>query len=144
MSTGRHSCPPDWAAYLTTLLERLTAQPCTQLQPLPLCDAAGAIIGYVALTYDCATGAVTKLHFDAMFNLTTAVVTGAPCNSGQCGHAQLFYEVSDVCLDTGAPGGVIEARQIILRDATGAKVVERFEALSTGQLVTGTLVECPC
>lgn len=141
MSTGRNSCPPEWATQLTNLISALQAAP-VQLQPVPFCDAAGVVQGYVALIYAPATGAITTLHFDTAYGLTNSTIAGTPCISGQCGQAGLFYDVADVCLDVA--GVITEARQIIIRDTSGAPIVTRFEDLATGAVITGTIVQCPC
>ena len=141
MSTGRNACPPEWALNLNNLIAALQAAP-VQLQPTPFCDAAGVVQGYVALIYQPATGTITTLHFDTAYALTNTTIAGAPCATGQCGPASLFYDVADVCLDVTSV--ITEARQIIIRDATGAPIVTRFEDLATGQPLTGTIVQCPC
>jgi len=141
MSTGRNVCPPEWALNLNALITALQAAP-VQLQPTPFCDGAGVVQGYVALIYQPATGTITTLHFDTAYVLTNSTIAGAPCTTGQCGQASLFYDVADVCLDVA--GVITEARQIIIRDSSGAPIVTRFEDLATGLAITGVIVQCPC
>lgn len=145
MSTGRNSYPPEWAQQLTELSGALGAS-CVTLQPVPFCDTAGVTQGYVALLYHCGVGTVTRLQFDTALQLTARAVTGSPCATEQGGGyplgANLFYDVSDVCLEVA--GVVIEARQVIVRDVTGTPVVHRFENIQTGAVVAGTIVECVC
>jgi hypothetical protein len=143
MSTGRKSCPPDWAVALTDLIGTLQGG-CTALPLQPLCDAAGVTVGYAAAVYNCATNQVTVLRFNAELQPVTTLVTGlAPCGLGGAVAVQHFQTSDLVCLDVG--GGVIrEARQVITRDATGAIVATRLEDPATGATLAGAIVECPC
>lgn len=84
MSTGRNSCPPEWAVHLTNLINALPgANACAPLTLLPLCDPAGEVGGFVATLYNCTTGQITTLRFDMNLQVVAALPPNLqPCTSG--------------------------------------------------------------
>lgn len=145
MSTGRNTCPPEWAIQLTNLIQALAGSNCAGLPLLPLCDPNGVTVGYAAAVYNGATNQVTVLKFDANLQpVATLAANPYPCPTGSCLPTAQHFQTSDlVCVDTGA-GVICEARQVITRDATGAVVSSRLEDPATQAPITGTVVDCPC
>jgi hypothetical protein len=145
MSTGRSSCPPEWATQLTNLIQAIGGGGVAGLSLQPLCDAAGVTVGYAAAVYNASTNQVTVLRFNAELQPVATLATNLrPCPTGGCDPTGQHFQTSElVCVDTG--GGVIrEARQVITRDATGAILSSRLENPATGAVMTGAVVECPC
>ena len=145
MSTGRNSCPPEWATQLTNLIGAIGGGGVAGLPLQPLCDDAGVTVGYAAAVYNGGTNQVTVLRFDANLQPVTTLATNLhPCPTGGCDPAAQHFQTSDlVCVDVGA-GVIREARQVITRDATGAIVNSRLEDPTTQVVITGAIVDCPC
>lgn len=149
MSTGRNSCPPEWATQLTNLIGAISGapsgHPVTGLPLQPLCDAAGVTVGYAAAVYNGGTNQVTVLRFDANLQPVATLATNLhPCPTGGCDPATQHFQTSDlVCVDEGA-GVIREARHVITRNATGAIVNSRLEDPATQIPITGAIVNCPC
>jgi hypothetical protein len=145
MSTGRSSCPPEWATQLMNLIQAIGGGGVAGLPLQPLCDVAGVTVGYAAAVYNAGTNQVTVLRFDANLQPVATLATNLrPCPTGGCDPTAQHFQTSDlVCVDTG--GGVIrEARQVITRDATGAILSSRLENPATGAVMTGVVVDCVC
>lgn len=145
MSTGRNTCPPDWAIQLTNLIQAIGSGGVAGLPLLPLCDATGATVGFAAAVYNGGTNQVTVLRFTAELQPVATLATNLhPCPTGSCPPTAQHFQTNDlVCVAVGA-GVIREARQVITRDATGAIVSSRLEDPATGAVITGAVVDCPC
>ncbi len=145
MSTGRNTCPPDWAIQLTNLIQAVAGGGCAGLPLLPLCDANGVTVGYGAAVYNGANHQVTVLKFDATLQPVATLATNLhPCPTGSCPPTAQHFQTSDlVCVDDGT-GTINEALQVVTRDATGAVISSRLEDPATHTPITGTIVNCPC
>lgn len=93
MSTGRNSCPPEWAVQLTNLINALPgANACAPLSLLPLWDPAGGVGGFAATLYNCTTGQVTTLRFDP--NLQPVAALPANLQPGTSGKSAVTNSLS--------------------------------------------------
>lgn len=147
MSTGRATCPPDWAVQLTNLINAIAnTNACTGLPLLPLCDATGATVGFAAAIYNCMANQVTVLKFDANLQPVTTLATDLhPCPTGACPPQAQLFQSSDLVYVADNGGTVRPALHIVTRDASGLVVNTRLQELSDpAATVTGTIVHCPC
>jgi hypothetical protein len=144
MSTGRSSCPPEWATQLMNLIQAIGGGGVAGLPLQPLCDAAGVTVGYAAAVYNAGTNQVTVLRFNAELQPVATLATNLhPCPTGGCSPTAQHFQTSDlVCVDVA--GVIREARQVITRDATGAILSSRLENPVTGAVMSGVIVDCVC
>lgn len=145
MSTGRNSCPPAWETALLHLVS------CQNLQPLPLCNAANNLVGYVAVVHDCQTGTVTPIYLDTNFVKVSALAAGfRPCqsnvqiNAGDINFTPLFQTIEPVCVQLPGTTTTTEAHRITVRDASNKILAQTLEDIATQQPITVPVVEFPC